>query len=198
MNVFLGVGAYAWFDFSPEALGWSKQVALELWRRYGRHPSFYGWYVSAEAYGSLIPDQGESEKDRYRQQVDRFLPRVPGLLPEACPGETGHAGPQCSWHAPVPRCLAVVLKHLDIVCPFAFHRMPAGDCRPSVQGRGLASKHKDARPDDGADAQSDQVQRAQGALKRVRAYFTGLMLEHRHRFDSQQSGHESGIPSTGL
>src|ERR1035438_1843739 len=73
MNVFLGVGAYAWFDFSPGALTWSKQVAAELWKRYSRHPSFYGWYVSAEAYGSLIPDQGEADKMHYRQQVVDFF-----------------------------------------------------------------------------------------------------------------------------
>ena len=35
MNVFLGVGAYAWFDFSPDALQWCKQMAAELWRATG-------------------------------------------------------------------------------------------------------------------------------------------------------------------
>src|SRR5579864_416314 len=52
MNVFLGVGMYAWFDFSKDSLDWHKKVAEELWRRYGHHPSFYGWYVSEETYGS--------------------------------------------------------------------------------------------------------------------------------------------------
>jgi len=66
MNVFLGVGMYAWFDFSKDSLEWHKKVAEELWHSYGHHPSFYGWYVSEETYGSLIPDQGEPAKDRYR------------------------------------------------------------------------------------------------------------------------------------
>jgi hypothetical protein len=48
MQVLPGVGCYAFFDFSPGALRWCQQVAEELWQRYGHHPSFYGWYVSAE------------------------------------------------------------------------------------------------------------------------------------------------------
>ena len=73
MNVFLGVGMYAWFDFSAPSLEWHKKVAEELWHRYGHHPSFYGWYVSEETYGSLIPDEGESAKERYRQEVMTFF-----------------------------------------------------------------------------------------------------------------------------
>lgn len=125
MNVFLGIGAYAWFDFSPEALAWSRQVAAELWHRYGHHPSFYGWYVSAEAYGSLVPDRGPTDLYR-RQMVDYFTalqafcrslaPEKPLML---APNAHGMLRSQTAWPA--------VLRHLDIVCPFAFHRMPAGD-----------------------------------------------------------------------
>jgi len=125
MNVFLGIGAYAWFDFSPEALTWSKQVAAELWQRYGHHPSFYGWYVSAEAYGSLVPDRGATDLYR-RQMVDYFVslrsfcrslaPEKPIML---APNAHGMLQSQTAWPA--------ILQHLDIVCPFAFHRMPAGD-----------------------------------------------------------------------
>jgi hypothetical protein len=42
MNVFIGVGMYAWFDFSTPSLEWHKRAAEELWHRYGYHPSFYG------------------------------------------------------------------------------------------------------------------------------------------------------------
>jgi hypothetical protein len=127
MNVFLGVGAYAWFDFSPGALGWSKQVAAELWRRYGKHPSFYGWYVSAEAYGNLVPDQGEQEKARYRRQMVEYFRELQsycrGLAPEKpimlAPNAHGMMESREAW--------PLVLKHLDIVCPFGFHRMPKGD-----------------------------------------------------------------------
>lgn len=53
MNVFLGVGLFAWFDFSSTSLEWHKEVAKELWDMYGHHPSFYGFYVSEESGGSL-------------------------------------------------------------------------------------------------------------------------------------------------
>ena len=127
MNVFLGVGAYAWFDFSPEALGWSKQVAAELWRRYGRHPSFYGWYVSAEAYGSLVPDQGEAEKDRYRQQVIAFFREFQAYCRSLAPEKPLMLAPNAHGMLQSRDVWPLVLEHLDIVCPFAFHRMPAED-----------------------------------------------------------------------
>jgi hypothetical protein len=127
MNVFLGVGQYAWFDFSAAALDWHKRVAAELWHRYGHHPSFYGWYVSAETYGSLIPDQGEEAKDRYRQEIIAFFKGFQaftrGLAPEKpimlAPNAHGMLKSQDAW--------PLVLEHADIICPFAFHRMPEGD-----------------------------------------------------------------------
>lgn len=127
MNVFLGVGAYAWFDFSPGALAWSEQVAAELWKRYGHHPSFYGWYVSAEAYGSLIPDQGEQDKDHYRQQVIDFFRQFQAYCRNLAPEKPIMLAPNTHGMLKSRDVWPLVLKHIDIVCPFAFHRMPAGD-----------------------------------------------------------------------
>jgi hypothetical protein len=127
MNVFLGVGAYAWFDFSPAALAWSKQIAAELWSRYGHHPSFYGWYVSAEAYGSLIPDQGEQEKDRYRRQVIAFFREFQAYCRRLAPEKPLMLAPNTHGMLESRDVWPLVLKHLDIVCPFGFHRMPDGD-----------------------------------------------------------------------
>lgn len=127
MHVFLGVGLYAWFDFSRDSLEWHKEVAAELWRRYGHHPSFYGWYVSEEAYGSLIPDQGEVAAARYRSEILYFFTEFQafcrGLAPEKpvlfAPNTMGLLKSRDVW----PQ----VLEHIDIVCPFGFHRMPASD-----------------------------------------------------------------------
>lgn len=127
MNVFLGVGAYAWFDFSPGALAWSKRVATELWQRYGHHPSFYGWYVSAEAYGSLIPDQGEQEKDHYRQQVIAFFREFQAYCRSLAPEKPLMLAPNTYGMLQSRDVWPLVLEHVDIICPFAFHRMPAGD-----------------------------------------------------------------------
>jgi hypothetical protein len=127
MNVFLGVGAYAWFDFSPGALTWSKQVAAELWKRYSRHPSFYGWYVSAEAYGSLIPDQGEADKIHYRQQVVDFFREFQAYCRRIAPEKPVMLAPNAHGMLKSREVWPLILKHIDIVCPFAFHRMPSGD-----------------------------------------------------------------------
>jgi hypothetical protein len=125
MNVFLGVGAYAWFDFGPGALEWSKQVAAELWHRYGHHPSFYGWYVSAEAYGSLIPDQGD--KDHYRQQVIDFFRQFQAWCRTLAPEKPLMLAPNTHGLLLSKDIWPLVLEHVDIICPFAFHRMPPGD-----------------------------------------------------------------------
>jgi hypothetical protein len=127
MHVFLGVGMYAWFDFTPGALVWSRQVAAELWRRYGRHPSFYGWYVSAEAYGSLIPDQGESDKDHYRQQVIEFFRQFQAWCRHLAPEKPVMLAPNTMGLRSSRDIWPQVLEHIDIICPFGFHRMPPGD-----------------------------------------------------------------------
>ena len=54
MHVLLGVGLFAWFDFSEQSLEWHRRVARELFQRYGGHASFYGWYVSEEIMETCI------------------------------------------------------------------------------------------------------------------------------------------------
>ncbi|HXI38741.1 MAG TPA: DUF4434 domain-containing protein [Bryobacteraceae bacterium] len=127
MNVFLGVGMYAWFDFSAASLDWHKKVAEELWRRYGHHPSFYGWYVSEEVYGSLIPDQGEAVKDRYRQEIVTFFREFQSFCRKLAPEKPVMLAPNAHGMRQSQDAWPLVLQHLDIVCPFAFHRMPRGD-----------------------------------------------------------------------
>jgi hypothetical protein len=70
MNVFLPLGLYAWFDFTPGSLEWHRRVADELWSLYGRHASFYGWYVSEEIHGNL----GSSE--RHREELVTFFAQL--------------------------------------------------------------------------------------------------------------------------
>jgi len=127
MNVFLGVGMYAWFDFTAASLEWHKKVAEELWHRYGHHPSFYGWYVSEETYGSLIPDEGEAAKDRYRQEVINFFQQFQAFCRRLAPEKPLMLAPNAHGMMLSQDIWPLVLKHLDIVCPFAFHRMPEGD-----------------------------------------------------------------------
>jgi len=128
MDVFLGVGLFAWFDFSSSSLEWHKNITSELWNRYGNHPSFYGFYVSEESGGSL--DNWEKDEQLRRKRKDEivsffkefkrycntFAPSKPIML------ATNSMG--------VPSASDVypdLLENLDILCPFGFSRMPEGD-----------------------------------------------------------------------
>mgnify|MGYP000860480483 FL=1 len=128
MSVMVGVGMFAWFDFTSESLEWHKRVAKELWDKYGHHPSFYAFYVSEESGGSLDNWELTTEKQimRKRQIVEFFrafkeycntlAPEKPIML------ATNSMG--------VPQGLDTypgLLQNLDILCPFGFARMPEGD-----------------------------------------------------------------------
>ncbi len=120
-HVLPGVGMYAWFDFTEESLKWHKEVAMELWQKYGHHKSFYGWYVAEEIHGNLgANDERRSEIvlffKEFKEFVSRFSPDKPVMLASNCHDILG------GYHY-WPR----LLENLDILCPFGFHRMPLED-----------------------------------------------------------------------
>lgn len=128
MNVMVGVGMFAWFDFTPESLEWHKKVARELWDKYGHHKSFYAFYISEECAGNLYNSEVEPDRISMRKKeiVDFFKE-----MKEYCAG----------FAPEKPLMLATnsmgikdgldtypdLLKNLDILCPFGFARMPEGD-----------------------------------------------------------------------
>ncbi|NLP11175.1 DUF4434 domain-containing protein [bacterium] len=128
MHVFVPVGLYAWFDFSEGSLQWHKNVANELWQRYGRHPSFYGWYVSEEIHGWLSPEEkDEAVINRHHAEIVHFFKEFRTFVRALAPDKPVMLASN-SHH--VPRAAAVypkLLAHLDILCPFGFHRMPPDD-----------------------------------------------------------------------
>ena len=128
MHVFMGVGLYAWFDFSAGSLDWHKRVASELWDLYGHHPSFYGWYVSEEVPGNIRLDHHSPQQvEAYRKDIAEFF----GAFREHChtlsPDKPIMLAPNCYFLAQAEQTWRQVLKDCDIVCPFGFHRMPKGD-----------------------------------------------------------------------
>ena len=121
MKVFLGVGMYAWFDFSQGSLDWSKKVAKELWEKYGSHKSFYGWYISGEIAGNLGDDVKRKAElvhffKEFRAYARTLAPDKPVMLATNCHDIKNSAG-----------FYPELLQNLDILCPFGFHRMPKGD-----------------------------------------------------------------------
>jgi hypothetical protein len=122
MNVMPGVGCYAFRDYTPGALRWSKQVAAELWERYGQHPSFYGWYITPEQDGGLGNAEERAEMLAFFREftpyVRRFAPDKPVML---APNSWNLRGAEEAYRK--------LLPNVDILCPFGYHRMPPEDLR---------------------------------------------------------------------
>ncbi len=121
MSVFVPVGMYAWFDFTPGSLQWHKDVADELWERYGHHRSFYGWYVSEEVHGHL----GDKEADK--ENLLAFFEEFSSHCRQLSPEKPVMLAPNCHWIRGESERYRFLLRNLDIICPFGFHRMPAWD-----------------------------------------------------------------------
>lgn len=128
MNVLVGVGIFAWFDFTPESLEWHKRVAKELWDMYGQHESFYAFYVSEESGGGL--DNWEQQPDmRKKRKADivNFFKEFKSYCNSFAPGKPIMLATN-SFEVPNGMdTYPALLEYLDILCPFGFARMPAGD-----------------------------------------------------------------------
>jgi len=117
MNVFMGVGLYAWFDYSPGSLAWHKKVAKELWDMYGHHPSFYGWNLSEEGGGALANAKDLIAFCRgFTGYVRTLAPDKPVLMARNTYALRG-----------AEDIYRQVLPNVDILCSFCFHRMRARD-----------------------------------------------------------------------
>jgi hypothetical protein len=95
-------------------------VADELWGRYGHHPSFYGWYITPEKDGSL---GSAAEREEMLSFFERFTPYVRRLAPD----KPVMLAPNSYHIKGAEEAYRKLLPHLDILCPFGFHRMPPGD-----------------------------------------------------------------------
>lgn len=128
MHVFLGVGMFAWFDFSGESLKWHKAVTGELLRLYGHYPSFYGFYVSEESGGSL--DNWEKTPELRKQRTDEiisFFAEYKRFCRSAAPEKPIMLATNSMGISNREDAYASLLQNLDILCPFGFARMPEDD-----------------------------------------------------------------------
>ncbi len=139
MYVFLGVGNYAWFDYSAASLEWHEKVAAELWHRYGHHPSLYGWYLSEEVDGSLmpsltdgtdgvlVPNNSSQATERYRREIITFFTEFQAFCRKLAPEKPVMLAPNAFHLRESEEAWVHLMRHVDIVCPFGFARMPKGD-----------------------------------------------------------------------
>lgn len=128
MQVWVGVGLFAWFDFSQESLEWHKKVAKELWDKYGHHSSFYGFYVSEEMGGSLDNWEKTSEmRDLRKKEMIHFFKEFKAFCTSIAPARPIMLATN-SMQVPLGAdAYPALLKYLDVLCPFGFARMPDGD-----------------------------------------------------------------------
>jgi hypothetical protein len=128
MHVFMGVGMYAWFDYTKGSLNWHKKVAKELWDNYHQHPSFYGFYVSEEGMGSLDCFEKDSSKhDLRRNEVLNFFSEFTPFCKQLAPDKPVMFAPNGWGVGRSKGAYNQLMKNVDIICPFAFARMPEGD-----------------------------------------------------------------------
>lgn len=77
MQVMLGLSLNSsyWYGEKPgsywdEELAWNKKVIDELWKKYGLHPSFWGWYIPHEI------DDVTAKPEPMRQLIARLLHEI--------------------------------------------------------------------------------------------------------------------------
>ncbi|WP_437922131.1 DUF4434 domain-containing protein [Sphingobacterium sp. LRF_L2] len=128
MHVFVGVGMFAWFDFTPESLEWHKIVAKELWEKYGHHASFYGFYVSEESGGNLDNwEHSEVKRMERKKEIVDFFREFKTYCNQIAPAKPVMLATNSMQVPAGLDTYPALLQNLDILCPFGFARMPKGD-----------------------------------------------------------------------
>ena len=129
MQVFPGIGLFAWFDFTKESLQWHKEVAKEVWEKYGHHPSFYGFYVSEESGGSLDNWEWRNyEKAQKRKgEIVKFFREFGTYCNALAPGKPVMLATNSFDVLGAEQTYLKLFDYLDILCPFGFARMPEND-----------------------------------------------------------------------
>jgi hypothetical protein len=121
MNVLLGVGLYAWFDFSDESLKWHKEVTKELYAFYGHHQSLYCWYISEEMFGSLYYDYPPVPDEKYKDIV-KFFKEYKTFVQQLTPTKPVALAPNNIRFHEYEKEWKEILVNIDILIPFAFAR----------------------------------------------------------------------------
>lgn len=123
MTVFLGVGLFAWFDYSPASLEWHYRVTDELFERYGHHLSLYSWYMSEEMLGSLYAHWEGVPEEQYTD-IAHFFHQYTAYVNKLTPTKPVSMAPNNILFHEYAKEWGEILPHLDILIPFAFARDP--------------------------------------------------------------------------
>lgn len=128
MTVMMGVGMFAWFDFTRESLAWHKAVAREIWDMYGHHPSFYAFYISEECAGNLYNNETTPLMQQRRHvEIADFFREFKKHTATFAPAKPVMLATNSMDILKGADAYPALLQNLDILCPFGFARMPPGD-----------------------------------------------------------------------
>lgn len=141
MHVFLGLGNYAHFDYTPGSLAWHLDVLRELWSLYGQHPSLVGWYVSEELNGRIKPHEMRywDRTDEFRAEVLAFFKTLQAEVRRLAPHTLLMMAPDSHYHAEAAGVWPELVRHCDIVCVQGYQRrpidgVPAAEAARRMQG----------------------------------------------------------------
>lgn len=121
MQVFVGVGLYAWFDFSEQSLEWHKKIASELYDKYGHHKSFYSFYISEELHGDFYYTYAPDHSGKW-MDVAKFFQEFADHIKKIAPTKPISLAPNNIRFHHYGKEWNEVLKNIDIILPFAFAR----------------------------------------------------------------------------
>ena len=100
----------------------------EIWKRYGHHDSFYGFYVSEESGGSLDNwERTEDMRRKRKQEIVTFFREFKSFCGSFAPSKPVMLATNSFGVAGGLDTYPELLGNLDILCPFGFARMPEGD-----------------------------------------------------------------------
>lgn len=128
MNVFMGLGLYAFFDYTSGSLAWHKDVAAELWERYGHHPSFYGWYISEELSGRIKPHEMRywDATETFRREVVTFFHELRAYCDTFAPHTVIMLAPGAGHQEEADEIWPQLAESCNIFCVQGYQRAPQG------------------------------------------------------------------------
>lgn len=126
MQVMLGVGLYAHFDYTAGSLAWHQDVLTELWERYGGYASLYGWYISEEMGGGLKPHETRywDQTETFRAEVLTFFRELRALCDRLAPETLIMLAPSSHHHDEASETWAQLARSCDIFCIQGYQRAP--------------------------------------------------------------------------
>lgn len=137
VNIFLGVGMWAWFDYGDQSLCWHQRVTRELYAKYGHHKSLYSFYVAGEMAGDFFLSYPPYYQKDIVQKMARFFAGYKKLVHEELNAAHMPISFACNsffWNLHASQWQQVLQAGVDVLLPFGMARKtpPGWETLPSI------------------------------------------------------------------